>query len=537
MLSRSILPNFRWLEAMHANAVKAPGVLVGIGYLALTVIALYPVLSVDVPPLVDYPNHLARIHILNSWEDDPDLQRNYVLNWSIGPNMAMDFLIPLLAKMFSIYDAGKIFVASTLLLIVGGTIALRRVVIGKVGLWPMVAFLLLYNHAFFWGFLNFLFSAGLALLAFSGWIALRGKPDLLRFVLFATVSVLLFFSHLFGLLIYGVLVFGYELGCVWRNRSLRAIPFTSYLVSGGQFLIPALLFLEWIGRNDSMEEAINRFGPLFAKFVALISPVHFGMPRVDFPVAILLGTAVILCMTRRWVTIENSLRFPVALLVIVAALMPNFLSGVWGTDFRLPAIVGCLLTACVCTEAKAVKPIRVFIVLSIALFCIRTGIITHQWRDLDSKFDEFRSAVHAIKPGSKLLVMEDKRDIPDGFPPLYGKMFWHLGALAVIERSVFYPTLFTGHTMVDAAPATAKIDSPVGTPVTRKRLSATMDASQASHALGHRFSRYVWFYWIGWRENFDYLLAIRFDNDAVPVSEGLEKAKSGSYFDLYEIVD
>ncbi len=51
-------------------------------YLSLTAIALYPVLSVAVPPLVDYPNHLARMHILANWASDPALQRNYVVDWS-----------------------------------------------------------------------------------------------------------------------------------------------------------------------------------------------------------------------------------------------------------------------------------------------------------------------------------------------------------------------------------------------------------------------------------------------------------------------
>lgn len=507
-----------------------------VAFAVLALIAIYPVLSVDVPPLVDYPNHLARMHILSMWESDPNLQKNYAVEWSLGPNMAIDLVLPLLTKVFSIYDAGRIFVATTLLLIVGGTLTLRKVVVGKLGLWPMVVFLLLYNHAFFWGFLGFLFSAGLALFAFSAWIALREHSNSLRFAVFAVVSVLLFYGHLFGLLIYGILVVGFEAGWTWRNRKVRPFPFSAYVVSGGQFVVPFILFLAWVGSNESTSDAINRFGPLAAKIVALMSPVHFGLPAIDIPTAIFLGSVLILCMTRRWVWISASLRLPLLFLTLVAALMPNFLSGVWGTDFRLPAIVGCVLVAGVRTRPIALRQVRLIIAVAVVLLVGRTAMIADHWHDLDAKFEEFRTASHVMPRGSRLLVLADPDDVPDGTPPLYEMKFWHMGALAVIERGSFYPTLFTGHTTVNASPGTALIDSPVGTPVSRKVLSGTADASKSPYPLNHRLSRYIWLYWIGWPEHFDYVLSIRYANKTNPFPSRLERVHEGSYFDIFRVM-
>lgn len=526
------------LGSRTTREVSSGGVqtwLIAVAYLILTCVALYPVLSVEVPPLVDYPNHLARMHILGAWHDDPDLQRNYVVNWSLGPNMAMDLIVPVLAKVLPIYDAGRLFVAATLLLIIGGTITLRRVVVGNVGLWPVLSFLLIYNHAFFWGFLNFLFTAGLALFAFSAWIALRERPYWARIAVFSVVAVILFFGHLFGLLIYGVLVLGFECGRAWRNRHEEGFSIVAWVVAGSQFVIPAILFFEWISRTDFATDAINRFGPWVAKIVALISPVHFGQALIDFPTAIFLIVVFVLCITRRWVAIAAPLKLPIIFLAGVAALMPNFLSDVWGTDFRLPAIVGCVLLAGVETRPIAWRQTQIIVSIAVALFLIRTATIASHWHDVDAKFSEFRNAARSLEPGASLLVSQDRNDTPDGVSGLYGMTFWHMGALAIIERSAFYPTLFTGHTTVDASVDRISINSPVGTPVNRAVLAGSANPAKSSYPLGHKLSRYTWLFWIGWPEEFDNVLTVRFDNKVNPYPNRLEAISQGSYFDIYRI--
>ncbi len=113
--------------------------------------------------------------------------------------------------------------------------------VGRVGLWPVLTFLLLYNHALFWGFLNYLFTAGLAMFAFAGWIALRERPVRDAHGVHAVVALLLYLGHLFGLFVYALLVFGYEL---WRMRAEPA-PAPGHLVgawavAGAQFLDPGV---------------------------------------------------------------------------------------------------------------------------------------------------------------------------------------------------------------------------------------------------------------------------------------------------------
>ncbi len=66
------------------------GILLGF-HVALLFATIAPVLSVEIPPLADLPNHLARLHILANLENEPALQANYEIVprlthicWSIG---------------------------------------------------------------------------------------------------------------------------------------------------------------------------------------------------------------------------------------------------------------------------------------------------------------------------------------------------------------------------------------------------------------------------------------------------------------------
>jgi len=504
-------------------------------YSLLVIVALYPVFAVDIPPLVDYPNHLARIFLLANLEQSLTLQQNYVSNWDIRPNMAMDLILPPMAKIVPIYDLGRAFVALTLLLNVSAVVVLRRVAVGHVGYWPVLAMLVLYNHALFWGFLSYLFTTGLALIAFAGWLALQQRSIAFRLVFFAGTAVALFVSHIFGLLIYGLLVVGHE---IWRthrsNWSLSWI-IREWPVSGAQFILPAALFLRWAMLDDAVGDAVNKYGTWRDKLNALFSPVNIGLPLIDTLTAVFLVCVLVWCLRSKHIGIAPALKIPVILLTAVTVMMPNYLSGVWGTDFRLPAILVCVLLASVAPSPGAAKQVQVIVVLGAALLIGRSYFIADHWKALDDQFAEFRIASAAITSGAAILEVQDPRDKPDTPGRIVLPAYWHLGALAVIDRAVFFPTLFTGHTSINASPDREAINTPVGTPVTRDVFLNAVNDDNSPYPLGHRLSRYFRLYFIGWQKTYDYVLSVRFDNASPLPSDALERVHAGSYFDIYRV--
>ncbi len=119
--------------------------------------------------------------------------------------------------------------------------------------------------------------------------------------------------------------------------------------------------------------------------------------------------------------------------------------------------------------------------------------------------------------------------------PLYPKQRWHLPALAVIERSVFLPTLFTGHTTIAAAPALHAIDTPVGNPISPKLLAMGADPAPSPVPLGFHLEHYMRTYWIGWPRHFDYLLFIHFGRSEALDPDRLVPVGHGGMFDIFRI--
>ena len=58
--------------------------------LAVCLALVAPFFAVDVPPVLDYPNHLARLYVLAFGASDPVLRTMYAPHWQIVPNHAID---------------------------------------------------------------------------------------------------------------------------------------------------------------------------------------------------------------------------------------------------------------------------------------------------------------------------------------------------------------------------------------------------------------------------------------------------------------
>ena len=71
-------------------------------FAALYSIAQITLYLTDVTPLLDYPNHLARMHILLNIAHSYDLQRFYEIQWAVIPNLAMDFCLLFFCHLYAI---------------------------------------------------------------------------------------------------------------------------------------------------------------------------------------------------------------------------------------------------------------------------------------------------------------------------------------------------------------------------------------------------------------------------------------------------
>src|SRR5438270_11880266 len=208
-------------------------------FAACFLVAALPILITATPPLLDYPNHLARMHIEAAYRDSPLLRQFYALDWRPIPNLAMDLVVPPLARIMPLAWAGKAFLLAIFLLMAGGTAALHRVLFGRWSAWSLLAFLLLYNRILLWGFVNFLFGVGLALVATALWIGLRERPAWLRLALAALLATAIYFAHLFAFGIYALVLLGYEVARLRRNERIASGAGFGALCAAFTPLLPA----------------------------------------------------------------------------------------------------------------------------------------------------------------------------------------------------------------------------------------------------------------------------------------------------------
>ena len=161
---------------------------VGLCFMALALIALAPVITVRLPPILDYPNHMARMYVLAKLPDAPDLARFYKAVWTPLPDLALDAVVPFLARLVPVETAMRLYLGFMLLALAGGCVALHRAAFRRWSLWPLLAFLLLYNRILLWGFLNYLAGVTLMLWALAVWLALERRPVAVRVAVGAVLA-------------------------------------------------------------------------------------------------------------------------------------------------------------------------------------------------------------------------------------------------------------------------------------------------------------------------------------------------------------
>lgn len=501
---------------------REPGLWLASGL--LTVAALAPLFTVAIPPLADFTNHLARMHVIATDGADRALARFYAIHWQVLPNLVMDVIVPPLARWVGIYPAGRIFLGLNLLLMVGGVMALHRSWTGRSSPWPLAAFLFLYNHALLYGFMNFVFASALALWALAAWIALGGARPLVRGAVSACFIIALFFCHLFGIGLYGL-----GLAAVEGARLITGPrPRRDALADEAAALVlpfaPAALLLaisptldlardaswDWAAKREGLGWLVSAYDPGF--------DTAYGLGIAALAVAGLLGR-VIRPSPSAWVTL--------GLGVVLYALMPTILFGSWAADLRLPVALVFLLIGLSDLHVEAPWVRWVFLALCLILEPARFVGVAAAWTTIERTYDAMRVGLRDVAPGSRILVAT--ADQPTGTEAV-NLALSHAGCLAMIERSSFVSTAFTvaGKQILEVRPEYQSIaDREDGDPPTIEALLA--DAGGAGDEDPPA-------YWRDWPNRYDYVLALYTAPGAPnPIPDHLTLVFEGGDFRLFKV--
>ncbi|MFA6266313.1 MAG: hypothetical protein WC670_11450 [Pseudolabrys sp.] len=492
-------------------------------FAAFTLLISIPIWTHPLPPLSDYVNHLARMQVLATLDKNPKLAEFYQVNWQVIPNLTMDIIVPWLAKVVNIYLAGQIYIVSMFALIMSGSLALNRALIGRWSVTPLFAYPLLYNFVFLVGLMNYLFGIGVALWALAGWVALRERAWPLRYVLSSACVLVLFFCHLSALGIYGVGILSFELLRLWERRHEPWPARIAEFVGGG---LPFLAVAPLLALSPTMGLAANVFWEQRGKIDGLMYIIADYSDIAAFMIVAVLGAAIV------WAVRHRVLRFhPLVFVLLVVGIviylaLPRVMFDTYMTDQRVPIGIAFMIFACGDLELRRRLVRRGFMIVLILLIAGRLIEIDYNWTQLSDSTSQFRSSVKRIPTGSKVFVAYSDRSMGDDVRDL-GLV--HAACIATIERSSLVTTLFTvpGKQILHVKPAYEDYaDIHDGTPPSVAQLIVAAEQPQPGTPA----------FWLNWTK-FDYLYVLFTEDDAPnPYPSHLKLVADGDRFQLYKII-
>ncbi len=402
-----------------------------VAFLALLVIVSVPVFSTVLPPLLDYPNHLARMHLLVEGGN-----QFYAVRWSPLPDLAEDLLVPALAHLVPLELAGRLFLVLTFALLAGGTLWLNRVATGRWRWWGLLGFLLLYDRILLWGFLNYLFGLGIALCAIALWLALEEAPRWRRIVASSLVALACFLSHISALGVYALALAGMELATALRRlraRDMRGLA-AQAATFGVQFIVPTILFLFC---QPASPHGVLSFTAPWRKPDLLFSVFdNYNRPFDVVCFALFVALFGVLAWRGR-LRLDPRLGLGIVMVLAAYLLLPSQMLSGSGVDRRLPLALFLLLIA---ATAPRALPRRAALAIGLAatvVFAARMAVIEKVWLDASRTYAADIAAIDTLPEGAKLAVAyPDRETNAGGVPEL------HVATLAVMRRETFVPTLF-----------------------------------------------------------------------------------------------
>jgi hypothetical protein len=373
-------------------------------FTALSIAVVVPVAWNEYPAMADYPNHLARLHLLTQELARATPSRYYEVRHAFTPNIALDAVAGVLvAAGMPLNAAMRLFAGLALLLPILGAALLGWAVHRSTPWFALMGFAVAFHRYWIWGFLNYSFTLGLALLSAAGWIATRDGMGLrrpwLHAVLFGALGLVILCFHGASFGIYALLVLGFEA----RRLLIRSTRSSAVRRLAGAFAIPALAYLSVFalfgrgsGGGAQWTDLLN------SKIAGLVSPFFSYDQRIAF---------AFVCV-------------------------PTNMLGVGMLDRRLmPAVA--LAGVGLAQTRMGTRAVLAIACVAVALTGLKVWEVQRAWQESSRAFASVRSALTTLEPGSRLMTQVLMDGTRMEYPPVR-----HTGAFAIVDRDAFIPNLF-----------------------------------------------------------------------------------------------
>jgi hypothetical protein len=514
---------------------------------ALAALAL-PVALVHVPPLLDYPNHFARLWLLAGGIEQPPISAMYAVDWSVAlTNIGVDLIAATLGRVIGADLLGHLLVAAALILPPLGAILLNRAVFGGWHWWQVGFPILAWNSTLLAGFLSFQIGLGLALIAASADLTFTRRIGPVggiaaRIGLCAGLLVFHVFAASFYAALLAGLAFGPDRSPFASMRLFARATLRSAMAGGFALAVPLTVFLLFApvvpgGQAPSGVYHIWAGYTLANKIVTMISAIATYDVRVDVAFVAALWVMARIVASGALLRVHTGLLIIALGLLTMALLVPSVLGGTAFVDWRFPIMAVLTAAAALRPGIRSSRAASVVAVTLLILAVVRTAWITDIWRERQADVAAVERALSLVPAGASVLpavnIALDVKLAPRG-RYLFGGLptYWHYPVLAIPWRHAFVPTLFTarGKQPLRVLPPWNSIAVAEGVP-------APIDYLVSFRPLPALI--YMFGYVADWRNRFDYLLIVNEDlshaQGQASLPPGLELLADEGFARLYLI--
>ena len=417
-------------KAFLSNVLQSKNLLIVL-FVAFALLSILPLWIVKYPPLIDYPNHLARAFILHHLRDPHYLFGHfYAPDWGPNPYYLADSLVQVFQEFVGIYTAGRLLLTLCILgLPLSVAFFLHRVNPGSqyLALW---AFAVTYNPNFLMGFMGFELSIALCFVVVGVWLDYMRTGREKYWVLTLILGTLLYLTHLGGFAIAGVALMVY---------TVLTAGFGKRLVRAGLAFVPgAAFFLNdrvhgWAGRGlDYTKWSIH------LKLKGMVVPFKEYSRLVEyFTIAAVFVTIGYLLSRRRNLRVQYVWMAVVVAIVAVHWVAPDAYGDLGFVDYRF-----CIFAFLFSLAIPVLRGPRVLravpIALASAVFLLHVGeagkYFTSEQKHLATLASEFRYI-----PRNAMVLAYTSRGAGVPWEKQDDLHFWGYG---VIDRGWITPSVF-----------------------------------------------------------------------------------------------
>jgi hypothetical protein len=391
--------------------------------LILSALLLAPIWSVAFPPLLDYPNHLARSFVLAHLGDPAfTFSRYYRADWGFFPYLGMDATLAVLNRIFQIETAGRLFLSICVLALPAAAwFFFRQIHPGEdtTALWTL---LIAGNVFFLEGFLNFDLSVAVGLLALALWLRWLAQPGMARWVVSLAAFLAMYFTHLLGFGITGLIVAVYLM--------LARRPLRDWMWSGALGLPGLAFYLHSSRVGLSVHDII--FHGFSDKLDSLGMILHGYWPALDLISLAAWGAWFLAAYWR-----NPEFRWNGRWLGISLFLLALFwaIPWMWGEGSDLDIRVLPFLFVTVLAAAHTGRRAKRLAAIPVLLFATRAAMMTAHFAATQPELAGLARSFDAIPRGALVLPIVEGDQDPIERP------FTHFWAYGVIRRGWFSPYL------------------------------------------------------------------------------------------------